>query len=44
VHNDLYSVEDIPGVGLVRSVRYPAVAASWGRLAAGPPPAQLPES
>ena len=44
VHNELYAIEELPGVGRVRSVRYPAVAESWGRLAAGPPPVQLPEA
>lgn len=43
-HNEIYAVEELPGVGRVRSVRYPAVAESWGRLASGPPPVDLPEA
>jgi crotonobetainyl-CoA:carnitine CoA-transferase CaiB-like acyl-CoA transferase len=43
-HNEIYSVEEVPGLGRVRSVRYPAVASSWGRLASGPAPVDLPEA
>jgi CoA:oxalate CoA-transferase len=43
VHNGVYSVDDVPGVGRVRSVRHPAQASSWGRLASGPPPVLLPQ-
>ena len=31
-HNDLYRVAEEPGLGRVRSVRYPARFSSWGRL------------
>jgi crotonobetainyl-CoA:carnitine CoA-transferase CaiB-like acyl-CoA transferase len=43
VHNEIYAVDEVPGVGRVRSVRYPALAPSWGTLRSGPPPAELPE-
>ncbi|MFI5046631.1 MAG: CaiB/BaiF CoA transferase family protein [Acidimicrobiia bacterium] len=36
--NDIYAVEDWPGVGSVRTVRHPAVAAHWGRLSSFPAP------
>ena len=35
-------VEEWPGVGRVRTVRYPAVASSWGTLSSGPAPVELP--
>jgi crotonobetainyl-CoA:carnitine CoA-transferase CaiB-like acyl-CoA transferase len=38
LHNDIYAIEDWPGVGRVRTVRYPARGASWGRLSSGPAP------
>jgi CoA:oxalate CoA-transferase len=42
VHNELYRVEEWPGVGRARSVRHPAVSPEWGgRLWPGPPP-ELP--
>jgi crotonobetainyl-CoA:carnitine CoA-transferase CaiB-like acyl-CoA transferase len=41
LHNEIYAIADVPGVGPVRSVRYPAVASSWGQLRSGPPPAEL---
>jgi crotonobetainyl-CoA:carnitine CoA-transferase CaiB-like acyl-CoA transferase len=41
VHNEIYSVAEVPEFGRVRSVRYPAVGQSWGRLASGPPPTLL---
>lgn len=44
VHNEVYVVHEVPGLGRVRSVRYPAVASSWGRLASGPAPSELPEA
>jgi crotonobetainyl-CoA:carnitine CoA-transferase CaiB-like acyl-CoA transferase len=44
VHNELYAIADVPGVGRVRTVRYPAVARSWGRLQPGLPPVDLPEA
>ena len=36
--NDLYAIEEWPEVGRVRTVRYPAVAAGWGRLSSAPAP------
>jgi crotonobetainyl-CoA:carnitine CoA-transferase CaiB-like acyl-CoA transferase len=41
LHNDVYAVEDWPEMGRVRTVRHPAVVASWGRLSGGPAPAAL---
>jgi formyl-CoA transferase len=38
LHNDIYAIEDWPGVGKVRTVRYPARGGSWGRLSSGPAP------
>jgi crotonobetainyl-CoA:carnitine CoA-transferase CaiB-like acyl-CoA transferase len=43
VHNEIYSIAEMPGVGRVRSVRHPAVVRSWGRLTSGPPTVQLPD-
>lgn len=43
-HNQLYTVADVPGVGRVRTVRYPAVGASWGKLPTGVPPVHLEEA
>lgn len=37
-HNGIYSVQEWPGLGRVRTPRYPAVSATWGRLAGGGPP------
>jgi CoA:oxalate CoA-transferase len=37
-HNDIYAIEDWPGIGRVRTVRYPARGAGWGRLSTGPAP------
>ena len=33
-HNELYTVEEWNGIGRVRTVRYPATSARWGRLRA----------
>jgi crotonobetainyl-CoA:carnitine CoA-transferase CaiB-like acyl-CoA transferase len=39
-HNEIYRIEDWPGIGAVRRVRYPARFASFGPLvASGPAPA-----
>jgi hypothetical protein len=39
VHNDIYRIREVPGLGPVRSVRYPAVSKRWGVLDGGPSPA-----
>jgi formyl-CoA transferase len=38
LHNDIYAVEEWPGVGPVRTVRYPARGGSWEKLSSGPAP------
>jgi CoA:oxalate CoA-transferase len=37
-NNDNYRIERWPGVGDVRTVRHPVVAAGWGRMSSGPAP------
>jgi crotonobetainyl-CoA:carnitine CoA-transferase CaiB-like acyl-CoA transferase len=37
-HNRIYRVEDWPGIGRVRTVRYPAVSPRWGLLDGGGAP------
>ena len=38
VHNETYTVEEWPGLGRVRTPRYPARSATWGLLTGGGPP------
>ncbi|MGI8492699.1 MAG: CaiB/BaiF CoA transferase family protein [Acidimicrobiales bacterium] len=42
-HNDIYSIEEWPGLGRVRQVRYPARYTSWPRLGTRTPVRLLPE-
>jgi crotonobetainyl-CoA:carnitine CoA-transferase CaiB-like acyl-CoA transferase len=39
-HNRIYSVEDWPGIGRVRTPRYPAVSPKWGLLPGGGAPSE----